>query len=534
MSEIAVNFSHDSNVCFKDNNGEYVILELERYFQERYFNLSEKTIEQQEIVLKELSSIILTYYGVECFNKCYYVEQSMTSGTKELFQKIFNTNSFIPVGHHKSHALGAYWQSPFNECLILSFDGGGWDDGKVHTFNVYKCIDVKLELLNSLPHNFCDAYTMLAWPISEIKKNGDKYEDSYLSMAGKLMGLSAYKNKVLQTIQFENFPKHIKDFFNGNINLLELNILCKKLQDESSLSYIDSSKDGLIQPFSYVFSNLAQLVFNELVLDSIKPYILKHRLPLIITGGGALNVVCNSYLKDNLGVQIYVPPNPSDCGLSLGAYLGYEKPKEKIDVTYNGFPFIYDSTEISPEINDLSIKDLAKEICNGKIVGIIEGNCEVGARALMHRSIVCDPSIPGIKDKLNSTIKFRESFRPFAPVVREEQAQELFNQTEPSPYMAFNTTLKDSSNLNKVSGCVHVDNTARIQTVNKEQNPFAHELLTEVNQINSIGVLLNTSLNIKGKPMITKLSDALEILETTELDALYFVDSKKIVRKQNG
>jgi carbamoyltransferase len=171
-----------------------------------------------------------------------------------------------------------------------------------------------------------------------------------------------------------------------------------------------------------------------------------------------------------------------------------------------------------------------KVIKDGKIVGCAHDNSELGPRALGNRSIICRPD-PEMKDILNAKIKFREWFRPFAPVCRLEDKDKYFDNAFESPFMSFAPTVK-SKYRNSLKSITHVDNTARLQTVTKKQHSFLYNVLCEMEAQGMIPVILNTSFNIKGKPILTRYSSAFEALETTQLDYI-FLDKKYLIGKLN-
>ena len=168
------------------------------------------------------------------------------------------------------------------------------------------------------------------------------------------------------------------------------------------------------------------------------------------------------------------------------------------------------------ETKKITKKEIARLIKEGKIIGLIYGDSEVGPRALGNRSIVCDPSIPQMKDILNSKIKHREAYRPFAPVCKKEDAHKYFesNDFENMEYMSFAVKVK----VNTLPSITHVDGTARLQTVTKESHLHLYNLLTEFEKISDTNVLLNTSFNTKGNPILSTISEAVKILDYVIVD----------------
>ena len=221
--------------------------------------------------------------------------------------------------------------------------------------------------------------------------------------------------------------------------------------------------------------------------------------------------------------------------------LKHLKPKTPVDITYKGLP-ILDKAMLAQTLNEypyvkkLMPKDeeyhsfeqhdfsiVLEDLANGKIIGVAQGQAEHGPRALGHRSILCNPSIPEMKDILNAKVKHREWYRPFAPVVRLEDVNKYFEWEGESRWMSFCPTVRKEWRK-KLAAITHIDNTARVQTVTKEQNEWLYNLLTEFEKKTGIGVLLNTSFNVNGKPILSTYKDAFIIYNNTELDCLLLED----------
>ena len=233
---------------------------------------------------------------------------------------------------------------------------------------------------------------------------------------------------------------------------------------------------------------------------------------VILVGGCALNVVNNQKIKDR-GFNTFVPPNPSDSGISLGAlfwYLhlvGIDIPKQ--DWKFSGIPLI--ENKKFRKKRKTPIKKLASMIQDGAILGIVEGNMEVGPRALGHRSIICDPSVKGIKDKLNADVKHREFYRPFAPIVLEEHLDQYFEREDWSNLYTMSYAIKAKVEFeSKFPAACHVDGTARVQVCD-DMESTVYKLLEEVGT-----PLLNTSFNDNGKPIISNVEDAYMMLPSLD------------------
>ena len=242
-----------------------------------------------------------------------------------------------------------------------------------------------------------------------------------------------------------------------------------------------------------------QYNFTKKFTDIVFPFIEKYpNRQLVFAGGGAMNIINNTAFK------AFVSPNCDDRGIALGCLLHLIKP-QLVDSTYLGSE-PYDK---KPKGTKHSITKIAKMLSDGKIIGLIQGRAEHGARALGNRSILCLPT-EGMKDRLNKEVKFREEFRPFAAVCREEDAHKYFRTYDMHRWMTHNAVVRDK----ELPAITHVDGTCRLQTVTKEQNPFLYELLGKH------PVLLNTSLNIQGKPILNTYEDALWMKENTGIDEI--------------
>jgi carbamoyltransferase len=252
---------------------------------------------------------------------------------------------------------------------------------------------------------------------------------------------------------------------------------------------------------------------------------------LIVAGGCGLNILFNTRLQQTLNRPVFVPPNPNDCGIASGLLLSKMKPKIAVDLTYAGIPVMDEDTlyrilESNWNSAEFDINNLVDFLTEGKIVGVVRGNSEHGPRALGNRSIICDPTKPNMKDILNDKVKHREWYRPFAPVVRLEDVSKYFEFEGESRWMGFCPKVREEWREILVS-ITHVDGTARVQTVTREQNEWLYDLLTEFEKKSGVGVLLNTSFNVDGKPILSTYQDALEVFNRTQLDGLvlsnYFI-----------
>jgi len=510
---LAIYPSHDANITFKSKEGIYRVFEIERLTKKRYDSLL--LVSNPKEIYQQVYDLIIKEFGDVNFNICYTLQ--LPQDHKDMVASIFGDMVFEDVGHHYSHAACAFYQSSFDESLIISFDGGGFDGGegdeRVTFFNIYLGKRANgIEKLISFPYNLGTAYGLLAVPISEIIKTEEDWGDKFLSFAGKKMGLCAYGN--IREEWIEPLITFYKEHKHGDLT-----------------DFAKSLKNKLGQPLrvnnwsaqdSYDLAASSQEAFERTAMHLIEPYLEQYsNLPVVLTGGCALNVLFNQKLKDKISRDIFIPPNPSNCGLSFGMIAYHERPANQIDLTYAGIPLL--DLDKLPELvkfhsaTPWSIQSLANNLTRSRmIIGIAHGRSEHGPRALGNRSILCDPRYVNMKNDLNTKVKFREWYRPFAPVCRLEDVEKYFHFSGESRFMTYSPEVREEWR-NKIPAIVHKDNTARVQTVTHDQNALLYDLLTEVEKITGIGILLNTSFNIKGRPILSTCEDAISVLLDTKI-----------------
>jgi carbamoyltransferase len=450
----------------------------------------------------------------------------------------YDIKEFRRFDHHQSHAAGAYYQSDFEKSLIFTYDGGG--NGSF--FNVYisESRDTGPKLIDRFDLDLGFPYMVLADHLSDIRK--EPLNIGNLVYAGKLMGLCAYGTVRDEWMpHFMNFYKRFRyggDAFKGGaeVRISATNELFSAIGVNDVDFELETTRfDG---EFSWDIAATSQAAFEEVFLELAMPYINKYspeEYPICLSGGCALNVLLNARLLKMVGKNnIFVPPNTNDCGIAVGGLLDYIKPREVVDLTYSGLP-IMDEREYTALIEDNPVKaideitldDLSTLLAENYIVGVVRGNSEHGPRALGNRSILCNP-VGDMKDVLNKKVKDREWYRPFAPLVRYEDVSTYFDFDSESRHMTFVADVRDTE---KFPAITHVDGTGRLQTVTREQNEFIYDLITQFKEKAGHGVILNTSFNVNGKPILTRLSDAFKILMDTELDCVYY--DGKIIFKSN-
>jgi carbamoyltransferase len=373
--------------------------------------------------------------------------------------------------HHASHVAGGYFTSPFTNAACVSIDS----IGEFETLTVWKAKAKRLKKVYSqrYPHSIGLWYSAMTQRVG-LKPN----EDEYI-----LMGMAAYGDP-------DRLYKHIKqDFFGYNKSRLttfncNLHRGCLQwrpdLTSEQDMFDIAAATQKVYEDeFRYIIARAQRLTKEK---------------NLVLTGGCALNCSANSIAHDYFD-NVWIMPNPGDAGSAVGAVLAYIKNFIKWDNAYLG----YNIDRPYP------IKQVIYELTTTGIVGVANGKAEYGPRAFGNRSLLADPRGSSIKDRVNE-IKQRQKFRPFAPVILEEYASDIFD-TPFGPYMQYTSRCKDPDSYPAI---VHADGTSRVQTVAKGDRTGIRLLLEAWYAETGCPMLLNTSLNIKGKPMVNDEKDAEE------------------------
>jgi carbamoyltransferase len=475
---------------------------------------------------------------------------------QELDENFIDTKKIKFSEHHYSHAASAFYPSPFEEAIILTLDGvGEWATttlahGKGNQITMIKEIH--------FPHSLGLLYSAFTY-YTGFKVNSGEYKVMGLAPYGK----SIYKNLILENlIDLKNDGSFRLDmsYFNFATGLTMTN---KKFDDLFGQP-VRKSEEELLTQFHMDIAASVQAVTEEIVLrltkDIAKEYKLKN---LCMAGGVALNCVANGkILKNKIFDKIWIQPAAGDAGGSLGAALAYwhqELKKKRIvnstdtmKGSYLGPKFENNIIEKELKVLNANFKKhkedelidiLAKELSTKKTVGWFQGRMEFGPRALGGRSILADPRSAEMQKVLNLKVKFRESFRPFAPSILNEEVSNWFELNDVSPYMLLVADIKkkiqipmtnEQENLfgieklnikrSEIPAVTHVDYSARVQTVHKETNPRYYKLIKKFNELTKCPILVNTSFNIRGEPIVCSVEDAFRCFMGTNLDILVVED----------
>jgi len=453
--------------------------------------------------------------------------------------------------HHLSHAASAFFSSPYEEAIILTLDGvGEWATttvslGKNNKINILKEIH--------FPHSLGLLYSAFTYFLG-FKVNSGEYKVMGLAPYGEPRFKDIILSKLIDVKEDGSFRLNM-DYFNYATGLTMTNKKFVKLFNmerrapENKLSQIHMDMAASIQAATEeIVLKITRFLSKEFKLQN-----------LCMAGGVALNCVANGkILKDGLFKNIWIQPASGDAGGALGAaqafYYQELDNKRKILKTdsmngsYLGPKFSDDQVEdelkscganFKKLTLDQVIKDTAKALSEEKAVGWFQGRMEFGPRSLGNRSIIADSRSEKMQKNLNLKVKYRENFRPFAPAVLFEKVSEWFEINSESPYMLLVAEVKKSKQLqmteqqkslfgidklnikrSSIPSVTHVDYSARIQTVHKETNPTFHKLIEEFEKITDCPVLVNTSFNVRGEPIVCSVADAFNCFMGTDLDIL--------------
>jgi len=453
--------------------------------------------------------------------------------------------------HHLSHAASAFFSSPYDEAIILTLDGvGEWATttvslGKNNKINILKEIH--------FPHSLGLLYSAFTYFLG-FKVNSGEYKVMGLAPYGEPKFKDIILDKLIDVKEDGSFRLNM-DYFNYATGLTMTNNKFAKLFNIGRRE----PEDTLLQIHMDIAASI-QATTEEIVLKITRFLSKEFKLEnLCMAGGVALNCVANGkILKQGLFKNIWIQPASGDAGGALGAaqafYYQELDNKRKILKTdsmngsYLGPKFTDDQVENelkSAGANykkltlDQAIKDTAKALSEEKTVGWFQGRMEFGPRSLGNRSIIADSRSEKMQKNLNLKVKYRESFRPFAPAILFEKVSEWFEINSESPYMLLVAEVKKSKQLqmteeqknlfginklnikrSNIPSVTHVDYSARIQTVHKETNPIFHKLIEEFERITKFPVLVNTSFNVRGEPIVCSATDAFNCFMETDLDIL--------------
>jgi carbamoyltransferase len=427
--------------------------------------------------------------------------------------------------HHYAHAASAFLPSPFDEALVMTTDGTG--EWSTLTMGEGKGTKISLERELRFPHSIGLLYSSITAHLG-FKVNGGE---------GKVMGLASYGQprylaalKEIIDVREDGSFRLDLDYFAFHYDLVMTNprFAAKFFPVRAPESELRSEHEDLAASLQA----LTEEILIKIVRTAHKRYGHKS---LCMAGGVALNCVANGKILENTPIEkIFVQPAAGDDGGSLGAalyaytalfggtkrwpmehaYLGNRWSDAEIEAALHARAATFERVE-----DDVLFDRVAGWIADGKIVGWCQGAMEFGPRALGNRSILADPRPEGMKDHVNARVKHREFFRPFAPAILAERCAEFFKLDQPSPFMLLACdVLEDKRSV--VPAITHVDGTARVQTVTPTSNDRFYALIQAFERRTGVPILLNTSFNVRGEPIVCTPDDAWRCFAGTELDHL--------------
>ena len=471
---------------------------------------------------------------------------------KEHDENFKDENKILFSEHHLSHAASAFYPSPFEDAIILTADGvGEWATATVAVGSGNK-LEIKKEI--HFPHSLGLLYSAFTY-YTGFKVNSGEY---------KLMGLAPYgeakyENKIkdnLIDIKADGSFRLNQNYFNYATGLTMTN---NKFHDLFGQRPRNSKKDKITQ-FHMDIAASIQKVIEDVMLTLANSLRKEFNIPnLCLAGGVALNCVANGKILENkIFDKIWIQPASGDAGGSLGSALAFwhieQNNERKISNTddmqgsYLGPQ--YSQKEIEEKLNSLRAKfeilneenlinKTAEDLSKGHAIGWFQGRMEFGPRALGARSIIGDPRSSSMQKNLNLKVKYRESFRPFAPSVLSDDVSDWFKMDVDSPYMLLVANVKDNKQIkmtddqkklfgikklnikrSEIPAVTHVDYSARIQTVHEKTNPKYFKLIKKFKEKTGCPVIVNTSFNVRGEPIVNTPENAFNCFMGTELDKL--------------
>jgi len=516
MSILSFKPGHDGNIAYLRNGRLIFSYEGEKDSFPRYSGINSSVVIDALTSFDKIPDVIAVSgwikgpnsHGIIPIGSGYNGVDAENIETKKI-QFLGKSVDYYSSSHVRSHIMASYGMSPFEQgepCYMLL-----WEGSLGFFYEIDEHLNVKTigRVMNQPGQKYSFLYLLAA----------QEAQDNSAAFAGKLMALAGFSDR--QRLTKEEL-KTANFILNKNANSI-------RKSDMSWSSYYNVGVDN--EGFKQFAGK-----FSDLIFDAFYSFATKHctkGYPLLIGGGCGLNCEWNSRWKNSgLFQDVFIPPVTNDTGSAIGtaidAYYHFTgQAKVSWDV-YCGTPFQHDENHSginSFKVQELDLDYVARLLAQDKILALVQGNCEIGPRALGNRSIIASPFKKETHIKLNS-IKGRESYRPIAPLCLEDDVSEFFDWEGPSPYMLFFQKVKNS----ELKAITHVDQTARLQTVNQNSNQRLFNILTSFKKLTEFGVLCNTSLNFNGRGFINNMSDLIHFVEVTELDG-FILENKLYLKK---
>lgn len=470
-------------------------------------------------------------WGLDVRRKMRYIRATyaMVHGLVRMLKETFPRAQIIPIEHHMAHAASTFFASPFDQAAVLTMDGHGeWSSGL--SALAQGCV-IKKRQESFFPKSLGMVYLAFTHYL------GFKLHDEYKVMGLSGYGEPSYLDAVRRTFGFDSkrlFRMDPRYFQHPVYSDTEWDAAYYSKEFEKLLGPARAPGDPVEQRHKDIAKSL-QVHFEDVCVEMARQ--LLHQTgqkDICLSGGVFLNGLANYQIKLRSGCRnLFVQPASNDGGTALGAVLfvwhQLLKGPRAFVMEHAYWGRQYADSEIQKELEICRLPyrrvenpaDLAAQLlASGKIIGWFQGRAELGPRALGNRSILADPRCAENKDRVNARIKFREEFRPFAPAVLEEWSHEYFERCGVSPYMLLICPVKPSKQ-EVIPAVTHVDGTARPQTVSRRTNPLFYDLIHRFHERTGVPVVLNTSFNVKGEPIVNSPADAIRCFYSTGLDYLF-------------
>ena len=496
--------AHDSNVTYFDGE-KLKYFSFERDFQNKHHGFHNiygwtRILDVWDIEPSDVDAVCVV---LDCQDYAGILKLDVHKVHEEIEIPFFRDLGFScpihRIDHHYAHTL-SLWPLGVEPTIHFVFDGFGDDWMYRSVWRDDTLVDYGKTSINPNQMQSGDMSPSLGFIMTRMGAVMG-LQGNPLDQAGKIMALKAYGRTDL-------------DLVKDTDDIDDLN----RIWDWEVIERFMNNQQFLVDYIATAHEKTEQLYlkhFREFIREGdIVGY----------SGGVAQNTIINKVLRDHFP-NIVIPPHCNDQGLSLGAIEYLRKIYNLDPFDRSGFPFWQSDQEV-PRPSEKTIRETAERLANGEIVGWYQGRGEVGPRALGNRSLLMNPMIPNGKEIINMSVKRREPFRPFGASVIEEDVSKYFYWNGPSPYMLF---VGDTLEPDRFPGIQHPDGTCRFQTVSKEHEDY-YELLKEFGRITGVPMLLNTSLNVGGRPIAARVSDALELYHTMKVDTLVLGD--KMISKQ--
>jgi carbamoyltransferase len=557
-------YDHDVSVCLlRDGEIAYAVMK-ERINREKhasgfYKEPLDYVLNAEGITLDDVDLVVRNCYilPVEEMEKrliSFDVPNFINEEDRPIAEKdplfLNRSDKAVTISHHLAHAYSAFAACPFDEGAVMIVDGVGSYRGDAmdndpasndvsplaresesyYTFKGSELKTLKKVWLEPSRGFLSDEFYNMPG-LGALYSRASTYVFGDWNKCGELMGLAPYGR-----------PNRVKSFMDIKDNELSV----PEWTEEMNQPWLtDSDQKWETSPSMKHWEDVAWRVQD----DTEKVLLARARWlrektgakNVVMAGGVALNCVANGKLAREAGFEnVWVQPAAGDDGIAIGCALYgriaiQKKPRSYVvNHAYYGRKYSDDEVKHAASASlvrlatkqvksDNICRDTAKVLAEGNVLGWFQGGSEFGPRALGHRSIIADPRKPEMKDILNSRVKHRQPFRPFAPIVLAERAHEIFEGNFDSPYMLMAMNVYPQWR-DKIPAIVHVDGTARVQTVTEESSPRLYRLLKEFDALTGVPVLVNTSFNVKGEPIVETPKDAMECFLTTGIHYLAIHD----------